>query len=422
MFRNTKKRNFFKALLALIAILFLLVLTAHCAKGTFDNVNTEQPEDQGKPEETEEPGNSMNYQVVDTGQESCYDNRGRTINPPQQGDRFYGQDGQYEGLQMSYTDNGDGTVSDLNTGLMWQKTPDFDNLKTWEEAGTYAENLELAGFDDWRLPTIKELYSIAAFYGGMREQIPYIDTAYFDFQYPDPASGLRDMDAQYISSTRYVGTCMYGDQAAFGFNFADGRIKGYPAQRIGPGGEFARYVRCVRGNTDYGKNDFVDNGDGTITDRATGLMWKKIDSGHTMNWEDALEYSENLVHAGYEDWRLPNAKELQSIVDYTRAPDAADPSYRSAAIDPIFDITVEESWHWTSTSHGDNLAFGIYICFGRGLSAWQWQGDAMNAHGAGAQRSDPKSGDPNDWPNGNGPQGDEIRIYNYVRCVRSAGS
>ena len=52
MFRNTKKRNFFKALPALIAILFLLVLTAHCAKGTFDNVNTEQPEDQGKPEET----------------------------------------------------------------------------------------------------------------------------------------------------------------------------------------------------------------------------------------------------------------------------------------------------------------------------------------------------------------------------------
>ena len=44
----------------------------------------------------------------------------------------------------------------------------------------------------------------------------------------------------------------------------------------------------------------------------------------------------------------------------------------------------------------------------------------MNVHGAGAQRSDPKSGDPADWPTGHGPQGDEIRIYNYVRCLRSA--
>ncbi len=42
----------------------------------------------------------------------------------------------------------------------------------------------------------------------------------------------------------------------------------------------------------------------------------------------------------------------------------------------------------------------------------------MNAHGAGAVRSDPKSGDPSRWPNGRGPQGDQIRIYNYVRCVR----
>lgn len=41
----------------------------------------------------------------------------------------------------------------------------------------------------------------------------------------------------------------------------------------------------------------------------------------------------------------------------------------------------------------------------------------MDVHGAGAQRSDPKSGNPDAFPNGHGPQGDDIRIYNYVRCV-----
>ena len=51
------------------------------------------------------------------------------------------------------------------------------------------------------------------------------------------------------------------------------------------------YVRYVRGNPAYGKNDFHDNGDGTITDRATGLMWQKADSGKGMNWEPALAYA-----------------------------------------------------------------------------------------------------------------------------------
>jgi hypothetical protein len=42
----------------------------------------------------------------------------------------------------------------------------------------------------------------------------------------------------------------------------------------------------------------------------------------------------------------------------------------------------------------------------------------MDVHGAGAQRSDPKTGDASDYPQGHGPQGDVIRINNYVRCVR----
>ncbi|MCP5053840.1 MAG: DUF1566 domain-containing protein [bacterium] len=389
------------------------MLSVGCAKSNFvaaeTNPGTEVPEANGS---------SSTYPVVDTGQDSCYDDSGGVISPPGTGERFCGQDAQYNGLQMASRNNGDGTVSDLNTDLMWQKTPDFNNLMTWEEAKTYAENLTLGGHDDWRLPTIKELYSIVSFNGSMRTQTPYIDTGYFDFQYPDTSTGLRDMDAQYWSSTRYTGTTMYGDESAFGFNFADGRIKSYPIYQ-GPGGTpMARYVRCVRGNTSYGVNDFEDNGDGTVTDHATGLTWMKADSGTGMNWEEALEYSENLVYAGHDDWRLPNAKELQSIVDYTRAPDASDPAFRSAAIDPVFELTDTESYFWTGTSHGDNLAFGIYVCFGRGLSALLWNGEAVNAHGAGAQRSDPKSGNPADWPNGLGPQSDDIRITNYVRCVR----
>jgi hypothetical protein len=352
--------------------------------------------------------------VIDTGQVRCYDNY-KQIDCPGPGESFYGQDAQYDGTQMSYQDNGDGTVTDLNTGLIWQKTPPGKHY-TWDEAFDYAENLQLAGCDDWRMPTMKELYSLVAFYGNIRTKTPYINTDYFDFEYPDTSQGYRIIDAQYWSNNKYIGTTMRGDKSAFGFNFADGRIKAYPTgERGGP--TKRNFVRCVRGPKDYGRNKFLDNGNGTITDIATGLMWQKSDSGKTMSWEQALSYAENLQYAGCDNWRLPNAKELQSIVDYTRAPDAPDPAHRGAAIDPIFDITSTESWFWTSTTHGDNL-FGIYICFGRALSAWKWNGEPMNAHGAGAQRSDPKSGNPARYSRGLGPQGDEIRIYNYVRCVR----
>jgi hypothetical protein len=269
-------------------------------------------------------GSDNGFIIVDTGQEAFYDNQGE-INEPQPGDAFYGQDAHYQGTQPSYVDNGDGTVTDLNTGLMWQQIPG-DKL-TWADAVAGADSCSLAGYDDWRLPTIKELYSLIDFNGitGMSvdTSVPYIDTHYFDFEYGDTRAGERHIDAQYWSSTEYVGTTMNGDATVFGVNFADGRIKGYP-RNTGPGGlPMRQFVRYVRGNPGYGLNDFIDNGGGTITDDATGLMWSQDDSGEGMNWEDALAWVQQMNeenYLGYNDWRLPNAKELQSVVDYTRAP------------------------------------------------------------------------------------------------------
>jgi hypothetical protein len=74
----------------------------------------------------------LTYPVVDTGQESCYDERGRVIACPPVGDDLSGQDAQHVGNQPSYRDNGDGTVSDLVTGLMWQKVP--TGGVSWDEA------------------------------------------------------------------------------------------------------------------------------------------------------------------------------------------------------------------------------------------------------------------------------------------------
>jgi hypothetical protein len=66
----------------------------------------------------------------------------------------------------------------------------------------------------------------------------------------------------------------------------------------------------------------------------------------------------------------------------------------------------------------------VYVTFGRAIGYMSFPpgspGEFMDVHGAGAQRSDPKAGNPDDFPQGRGPQGDDIRIFNYVRCVRDA--
>ncbi|MBN2161872.1 MAG: DUF1566 domain-containing protein [Pontiellaceae bacterium] len=367
---------------------------------------------------------AVDYPVVDTGQVRCYDDQQEVVYP-KVGQPFFGQDAQYNGNQFAYRKNGDGTVTDLVTGLMWQADP--GEKKTYDEAVAGATKCRLGGHDDWRLPTIQELYSLIDFSGtdvdpmGSIGSTPFIDAGIFKFQYGKEEDGDRIIDSQWATSTLYVGKVMHGQQAMFGVNFADGRIKGYPTGNMPGRGAKTFYVIYVRGNEKYGKNDFVDNGDDTITDRATGLIWMKADSGKGMDWVSALEYAENMSFAGHNDWRLPNAKELQSIVDYSRSPDTS----QSAAIDPFFECSPimneagqrDFGHYWSSTTHTDSRggSRAVYLAFGRALG--NMHNEWMDVHGAGAQRSDQKSGDESQLSVGHGPQGDAQRINNYVRLV-----
>lgn len=96
---------------------------------------------------------------------------------------------------------------------------------------------------------------------------PFIDTKYFQFAYGDASAGERTIDSQWATST----TSVANPNQMLGVNFADGRIKGYGTNMPGRG-ERKFFVICVRGNSSYGQNDFHDNGTGTVTARATGLV------------------------------------------------------------------------------------------------------------------------------------------------------
>ena len=381
-----------------------------------------------------EKTNDFSYAIVDTSQSTFYGNL-EEITEPSLGEAFYGQDAQYTRFSASYVDNDDGTVTDLNTGLMWQQDP--GEKMTYDDAVSGADEFLLSHYNDWRLPTIKELYSLILFTGedpsGEQDDDtstlqPFIDTDYFIFEYGDTTNGERIIDAQYVSSNLYESTTMNGDETVFGVNFADGRIKGYGTGPM-PGQSNGKLfsVMYVRGNVEYGHNDFIDNSDLTITDNATGLMWTQDDSGEAMLWEDALTWvqqknAENYL--GYSDWHLPNVKELQSIVDYSRSPDTTD----SAAIDALFNCTIlrnelgidDYGFYWSGTTHASSNGLGgnaVYVAFGESLG--YMNGEWLDVHGAGSQRSDPKVGDPVNYSEGFGPQGDCIRILNYVRLVRT---
>ncbi len=422
-----KKYHNFKKIIIALSFLTFLFLTFACNEDVASTTNNNT-----------NPTNITGYPIVSTNQTTYYDSLNE-ITAPAKGSPFYGQNAMYVGNEPKYKNNGDGTITDLVTGLMWQQSPDknVDGIINSSDKVTYSDAVagalvyRLGGYSDWRLPTIKELYSLIIFsgidpsgYEGTSTDglTSFINTAYFKFGYGDTDVGERIIDAQFVSSTLYVDNTITAD---FGVNFADGRIKGYGLTF--PGGEKTFYLLYVRGNSEYGKNKFLDNGNGTISDNATGLMWMQNDNATAVNWQDALEYAENIEFAGYNDWRLPDVKELQSIVDYTRSPFTSN----SAAIDPVFNCTKitneagneDYPYYWSSTTHVNWSLMGAsaaaYVCFGRGMGYMPEFGGWIDVHGAGCQRSDPKIGNSSDFPNGRGPQGDAIRILNFVRLVRT---
>ncbi len=316
-------------------------------------------------------GKAANYNPLpDTGQNDCYDLQGNKITCPSPGENLYGQDANYIGKQQSFTkyDNynntNDSVVLDNNTGLMWlPKTVDVNNDNKideddkllWQDAKEYCDNLSYAGFNDWRLPTLFELSTLAN-YGRVD---PALDNTKFDIL---SECYYSDTPEPELSDTMWKMFCFY--------NGNDGR------------NWEALYFICVRGDATFNHN-FRDNQDGTISDQATGLMWMKntadVDNdgnSDRVTWDQALSYCENLTLAGYNDWRLPNIRELRSIVDYSQGDS-------NPTIDSKFEVEVDDDY-WSSTTNIDTANSAWTMSFADGNDGF-----------------------------------DQKSYHNYVRCVRS---
>ena len=208
-----------------------------------------------------------------------------------------GEDADFIMNPLSFTDNGDGTITDNNSLLMWQKTDGGE--MTFENAVTYCSDLTLGVFSDWRLPTSIELFSINHY----NHLNPALDTNYF---------------TKTLAQYWWTSETQVDDPSKVWVVNAGGGIGAHPkTETLSAGGTKLFHVRAVRNpvSTTFPVSHFTDNENETITDNFTGLTWQKIQSSNAMTWEEALAYSNSLSFAGKSDWRLPNVKELQSLND-----------------------------------------------------------------------------------------------------------
>ncbi|CAK0758973.1 conserved exported hypothetical protein [Gammaproteobacteria bacterium] len=250
------------------------------------------------------------------------------------------------------------------TGFLWEvKTDDGgvrdkDNTYTWDKAmGSFVTTVNasgLCGFNDWRVPTIKELTGIVHY--GVTSGGTYIDVSYFP---NTPASGFwsASADANYSGNAWYVnfdsGNADYGNE-----------LNAFQVRLVRAG-------QCIV--------NLTDNLDGTVTDGCTGLMWAKCSVGQIyggdactgtasgLTWTQALTAAKDTRLANYNDWRLPNIKELISLVDYGRYSPSIDGNY----------FPTSASGFWSASASAGYSGSAWYVHFYDGYAYSGAKGDAF---------------------------------------------
>ncbi len=253
---------------------------------------------------------------------------------------LFGEDSDYEINPPSCTDNGDGTVTDDVTGLMWQQDGDGFAGYGLDAAVQFCDDLDLAGHSDWRVPSLMEMVGIVD-YG---RYDPAIDNDCF-FGADPPGQYFMTSTTSFDSSTN--------DRTGVLIHFYYGSI----TEGSGPA------VRCVRGEPSQIPEKLVDNGDGTVTDPRTGLVWQQGEVDSPVIWGTALTYCETLVLGERDDWRLPNVKELVTLVDTTLdAPQISLNHFPGVHFG-------ETDFYLTSTTNPSNPVYAWAVWFGSLLDA-----------------------------------------------------
>ncbi|MBN2159415.1 MAG: DUF1566 domain-containing protein [Spirochaetes bacterium] len=283
-----------------------------------------------------------------TGQTTCYDVDGNTI-----ACAGTGQDGELlNGVTWTaphFTDNGDGTITDSLTGLIWEQSPDT-TAKTWAAALAYANDSELGGYTDWRLPNMDELRSLFGQYG---------QSAVHTWLNGQGFTGIQN--ARYWTGT----TAPYSSDYSIVVHAEVGSMINWEkantlrailvcgfSNKLPKTGQTANYDITYPDDEDgdlelgvaWPSTRFTDNTDGTVTDNLTGLMWQQSPDATTRNWATALADANASTLATHADWRLPNINELESLYNAGVTP-------QNGWLNSLDFIGIQSGYYWTSTTY-----------------------------------------------------------------------
>ncbi len=250
-----------------------------------------------------------------------------------------------------FLDNRDGTVMDRGTGLMWVQHTDVARVPLdWYGCLEYVDRLNrlgYAGYRDWRLPNLNEMASL-------------LDWTRFGPSLPagHPFTGVADWywtgttKAEYASAAwrvyLFLGNIDYVPKRYVKSYLWPVRSPKGPASNVLRTGQVRSFHPSDDGSLQVGRlavaPRFVDRGDGTISDRLSGLTWVKNADGCAgrRDWYQAVDCiaeMNKLRVAGYSDWRLPRVAELRTLFDYSRSAPALPAGHPFSR--------VAEDWYWS---------------------------------------------------------------------------
>lgn len=296
-----------------------------------------------------------------------------------------------------YTDNQNGTVTDHLTGLIWLQNASCLAPAVWANALSEANQLangacgltDSSAAGDWRLPNLLELESLIDAstsspaltpgnqFTGVGNSIYWTSTSYFGGQAGSgQAWAMRMSDGRYINdSVQNVKTL--SENAVWAVRGVSGG-----AVKLQATGLYYPYLSGDDGTLQKGVPlifpRFIENGDGTVTDSMTGLIWAKMANCIQGDWATAVAAARNLAsgqcgltdHSTKGSWRMPNRNEMQSLADRNQNNESE--YLNQTFLNPdqtvfqtaIFMHFLSSEYYWTSTTDAadPSEAWTVFSC------------------------------------------------------------
>ena len=273
-------------------------------------------------------------------------------------------------------DNGDGTVSDRANKIMWVKNDTWierGRITNWHESQVYAKEMnekKFAGYSNWRVPTATEAKLL-------------FDDAYSNTDVEGGEVHLNTIFPSGCGFSTWTSETR-GAKAAMGYDLRSDYEYWLAKENDG----FPSAVRLVRQNKLKAENidgepRFVNNGNGTVTDNETQLIWKESDSyldlDKWVSWGEGKNYINSLnreQYAGCVEWRMPTRKEVETIFDGGNP--ITDKYGDTVLLAPEFPPGAGQTC-WTKTRHKTDKALAIRFQFYNG--DYKWHQIGLRSHG-----------------------------------------